>query len=81
MTGPNVPVPDPVQSAAKAVAATVTTVSGVVALFVASIADGSISWDEGGKLLGAIAVAGATIYGVWKTENKPQSAGARAEEI
>lgn len=70
MTGPNFPVPNQVQTAAKAIAATVTTVSGVVALFVTSIADGSISWDEGGKLIGAAAVAAATIYGVWKTPNK-----------
>jgi len=70
MTGPNIPVPEPVQKATKAIAATVTTVSGVVALAVTSIADGSISWDEGGKLLGALAVAAATIYGVWKVENK-----------
>lgn len=70
MTGPNLPVPEPVQSAAKAVAATITTLAGVVALAVTDIADGSISWDEGGKLLGAIAVALATIYGVWKTKNK-----------
>lgn len=72
MTGPNFPVPEPVQKATKAIAATVTTVSGVVALAVTSIADGSISWDEGGKLLGALAVAAATIYGVWKVENKPK---------
>lgn len=72
MSGPNlnVPVPEPVQTATKAVAATVTTITGVIALAVTSIADGSLSWDEGGKLLGALAVAGATIYGVWRTRNK-----------
>lgn len=73
MTGPNFPVPAPAQTAAKAVAATITTVSGVVALFVTSIADGSVSWDEGGKLIGAVAVAAATIVSVWKTRNKPKA--------
>lgn len=72
MTGPNLPVPPPVQSAAKAIAATLTTASGVVALFVTSVADGSITWDEGGKLLGALAVAAAAVYSVWRTENKPK---------
>jgi hypothetical protein len=73
MTGPNVPVPAPVQSAAKAVAASIATLSGWVALFVTSVADGSVSWDEGGKLIGAGAVALATIYGVFKVPNKPKN--------
>lgn len=68
----NLPVPEPVQTAAKAVAATITTASGVLALAVTSIADGSISWDEGGKLLGALTVAAATVATVWRTRNTPQ---------
>lgn len=58
-----------VQSAAKAVAATLTTVGGVVALFVTAIADGSVGNAEWGTLLTAGLTAGATIYGVWKVRN------------
>lgn len=72
MTGPNIPVPEPVRKATKAIAATITTAAGVVALAVTSFADGSVSWDEGGKLIGAIVVAGSTIYGVWKLKNEPK---------
>lgn len=72
MTGPSVNVPEQVTRASKAVAATITTVSGVVALFVASLADGSVSWDEAGKLIAAAGVAGATVLAVWRTENKPK---------
>lgn len=74
MTDPNlnVPVPQPVLNTAKAVAATVTTGLGVLALFISSIGDGSISWDEGGKLLGAVVAAAATVGAVWRTENKPK---------
>lgn len=69
MSQPNLPVPAPVQSAAKAVAATITTAAGVVALFVTSVADGNLSWDEGGTLIGAVVTAGATIAAVWGTRN------------
>jgi hypothetical protein len=69
MTGPNVPVPQPVYTAAKAVAATVTTAAGVVTLFVTDIADGSLSWDEGGTLIGAVVTAVVTIGAVWGTRN------------
>lgn len=72
MTGPSLPAPPPVQSAAKAVAASLTTLSGWVALLVTSVADGSISWDESGKLIGAAVAAVATIYAVWRTPNKPK---------
>ena len=75
MTGPNVPVSEPVQTAAKAVAATITTAAGVVALFVASIADGMLSWTEGGNLIGAVVAAGGTVAAVWKTRNKPKTEG------
>jgi hypothetical protein len=59
-----------VQSAAKAVAATITTVGGVAALFITSIADGSIGTAEWGTLLTGALTAGATIVSVWRTENK-----------
>lgn len=70
MTGPNFPVPEPVQTISKALSAAWVTAGGVIALFVTSVADGSISWDEGGKLIGAVTVAAATIGAVWKTRNK-----------
>lgn len=70
MTGPNLPVPDPVQTAAKALNASLVLAGGWLALLVTSFADGSVSWDEGGKLIGAALAAGAAIYATWKTQNK-----------
>ena len=70
MTGPSVPVPAGTYTAAKAVAATVTTGLGVLGLFVADIADGRLDWTEGGMLIGAAATAVATIAAVWGTTNK-----------
>lgn len=70
MSYPNVPVPEPVVTAAKAVAATATTGIGVLALFVSQVADGTYTWDEGGTLIGAVVAAAATIGAVWKTRNK-----------
>lgn len=73
MTGPNLPVPEPVQTASKAISAAWVTAGGVIALFVTSVADGSISWDEGGKLIGAVVVAATAIGAVWRTRNKPRA--------
>lgn len=72
MTGPSVNVPERVTTAAKAVAATTVTAGGVVALVVKSIADGSITWDEAGEIIGAAVVAAGTVAAVWRTENKPK---------
>lgn len=69
MGGPSVPVPQGVYTAAKAVAATVTTGLGVLGLFVADIADGSLDWNEAGTLIGAGITAVATIGAVWRTTN------------
>lgn len=67
-----VPVPQRAYTAAKALAATATTVAGVVTLFVTDVADGSLSWDEGGTLIGAVVAAVATIYAVWRVPNSPK---------
>lgn len=66
----SLPVPEPEQTAAKAVAATLGTAAGVAALFVTDIADGSIDLTEGIGLGTAIVAAAGTIYGVWKTRNR-----------
>lgn len=65
-------VPEPARTATKAVAATVTTAAGVLALAVTSIVDGQLSWDEGGSLIGAVITAAATIGAVWRVRNKPK---------
>jgi hypothetical protein len=77
MTVPNemdlsVPVPEPVQTAAKAVAATLTSAAGVVALFLTAVGDGSVSWAEGGTLLTAVLTGVATVSAVWAKSNKPK---------
>lgn len=77
MTVPNNPldnvkvdVPEPVMSSAKAVAAAVPTVAGLVALFVSQVADGSMSGAEGWTFAGAVVTAVTTIVAVFQTRNK-----------
>lgn len=75
MTDPvqvQVPVPPVVYNATKAVTATLTTAVGVLTLFGASIADGVLTWSEGGALIGAVATAVATIAAVWRVPNQPK---------
>lgn len=69
----SVPVPPVVYTTTKAVVATITTGLGVLALFATSIADGNLSWGEGGTLIGAVAAAVATIAGVWRVPNEPKT--------
>lgn len=68
-----IPVPVVVQKATKSVVATITTGLGVLSLFGASIADGSLTWTEGGTLIGAVATAVVTIAGVWRVPNEVKS--------
>jgi hypothetical protein len=65
-----VPIPEVVQKATKALSATLVTVTGVIGLFTASIADGHLDWSEGGTLIGAVATAATAIYAVWRTPNQ-----------
>lgn len=78
MTVPNdlelqVPVPEQAVTAAKSVAATLTSLAGVVAVFLTAVGDGSVSWAEGGTLLTAVLTGVATVAAVWRTENKPKN--------
>lgn len=68
----NVPVSGRVYKTTKAIAATVTTVGGVVALFITAMADGSIGSAEWGTIGTGILTAGATIAAVWGVENRPK---------
>lgn len=70
--GPRVPVPEPVQTASKAVVSAVTTGLSVIALFATQISDGALTWAEGGTLIAAVAGAVATIVAVFHTPNKPK---------
>ncbi len=74
MTGPNVniPVPPPAQTATKALYTSLVLAAGWVALVGKSMADGSITWDEGYDIIGAAIVAGGSIFATWKTRNKPK---------
>lgn len=69
---PSVPVPEPVQTATKAVNTSLVLASGWVALLIKSWVDGSVSWAEGYELLGAAIAAGGAIFATWKTQNKPK---------
>lgn len=69
-TDVQIPVPLPVQTTAKTVVATMTTVLGVFTLFGTMISDGLLTWGEGGTLIGAVITAGTTIYGVWRIPNQ-----------
>lgn len=74
MTGPNIPTPDPVQTATKALNTSLVLAAGWLALVVKSMADGSISWAEGYEIIGAALVAGGSVYATWKSRNKPKDA-------
>lgn len=73
MTGPNFPVPPPVQTATKALNTSLVLAGGWIALLVTSFADGSVSWDEGGKLIAGAVTAVGAIYATWKTQNKDKN--------
>ena len=64
------PVGEAVQSSAKAVVATLTSLGGLAALFVTAVADGSVSGAEYGTLLTAVLTGVATVAGVWAKRNK-----------
>lgn len=73
---PQVPVNESVRrtvdKATKAIAATATTVTGVVALVGTMVADGVFTWGEGGTLIGAVVTAATTIWAVWRVPNDPK---------
>lgn len=65
-----VPVTELVYKKTKAVTATITTALSVLTLFGTQIADGSLTWDEGGVLIGAVTGAIATVLAVWRVPNE-----------
>lgn len=76
MTNPNVnvPIPEPAQTATKAINTSLVLAGGWLTLAIKSMADGSISWAEGYELIGAAVVAAGSIYATWKTRNKLRGA-------
>lgn len=73
MTNPDIitiPVNKVVYKGTKAVVATVTTALGVLALFGTSISDGTLTWADGGTLIGAVATAIATVGAIWRVPNE-----------
>jgi hypothetical protein len=69
----NIPVPEPVQTATKAINTSIVLTGGWLALVIKSWADGSISWAEGYEIIGAAVVALGSIYATWKSRNKTRS--------
>lgn len=69
---PSVNVPQPVLDATKAVNAAYVLGGAWLALLVTSFVDGSVTWDEGGKLIGAGVAAAGAIMTVFKSTNKPK---------
>lgn len=79
---PQIPVPEPVQTATKAVNTSIVLATGWVALVAKSLADGHLSWAEGYEIVGAAVAAGGAIFATWRTRNKPKTArGAHLEEV
>lgn len=74
---PSVPVPAPVQTATKAINASLVLAGGWVALVAKSFADGSLSWAEGYEIIGAAIAAGGAVFATWKTRNKDKPAHLR----
>lgn len=69
---PQVPVPEPVLKATKAINSSLVLIAGVVALAAKSFADGNLSWAEGYEIIGAAVAAGGAVFATWKTRNKPK---------
>lgn len=71
MTGPAVPV-----KAAKAVVAAIGTTATAVTTWVAAVtvvaSDDAIDVGEVSAILAATIALGSTVYGVWRTVNKPK---------
>lgn len=65
-----VAIPEVVQKSTKSVVASVTTILGVLTLFGTSISDGTLTWSEGGTLIGAVVTAVATVTAVWRVPNE-----------
>lgn len=65
-----IPMSELVFKTTKAVAATLTTTVGVLGLFATQVADGALTWSEGGTLIGAVATAVATVAAVWRVTNE-----------
>jgi len=67
---------EPQITAAKAVAAaigtTLTAITVAVAAVQVALDDGALDFTEYGTIVTALVTAGATIYAVWRTPNKPK---------
>lgn len=61
---------------AAAVGATATAIASATATAQVVLDDGQLDASEYGTIATAVAVLLATVYGVWKTENKPKKAEA-----
>lgn len=66
---PGLPVNEPVRKATKAVVAAAVSAAGVIVLFGKSVADGHLSWDEAGEVIGAALFALGITGGVYGTRN------------
>lgn len=76
-----VPVPEVVQKATKAVTATVIATTGVLTLFGTSISDGVLTWQETGTLIGAVVTAISIVTGVWRVPNEVVSVTMRQPDF
>lgn len=76
MFNPEVPVSRTVYTAAKAVRAALVVAAVPVALFISAVADGNLSWDEVGEVIGTLLAVPAAYVTVYQTENKPKTPGA-----
>jgi hypothetical protein len=70
MTEPQFPVPPPVMTAAKSVAATLTTLGTFVAVFLSCTSDGAVSTADTGTLVSSAVGTVTAILAVWSTRNK-----------
>lgn len=64
-----------------AIGATATAVATAVATAQVVLADDKVDFTEYGTIAAAVATLVATVYGVWKTENKPLPAPAGGNDI
>lgn len=71
MSAPGLPVTKPTKAIVAAVGSTVTALASGVAAVQLAIEDGSLSADEVGSVTAALVLLGLTVWGVWRTPNRP----------
>lgn len=73
MNSPNLPVMTKAKTVAAAIGTTLTAITTALATLNIALDDDAIDLSEVAGIVTAVLTAGATIYAVWRTPNKPKN--------